>query len=277
MKWYKRDPDAFKGGVAALTLEEVGAYTLILDELYSRDGSVPDDIVYLTRLLRCDPRVCRRVRQRLLDLGKIKNVDGLITNGRATLEIDAANVRLSLRQNISENNAPKPVRARATTTSTTTTREEGKTECAEQDGRSNDRPTLSVATAFDEFWKHYPHKVGKDAARRSFARIAKSKKVLFSEIMAGLARYIVEKPRDRNWCNPATWLNQGRWCDQPAPPVDARSPPRPGSNEHQQEELHNVVERLKQHAGLAPQADDEYGSGGTSDADARRLPIAKAS
>jgi len=94
--------------------------------------------------------------------------------------------------------------------------EEGKTESIARDGRSSDRPSLSVAAAFDEFWQRYPHKMGKGAAHRSFVRIAKSKKVHFSEIMAGLDRYIRDKPQDLNWCYPATWLNQERWCDQPA-------------------------------------------------------------
>jgi len=35
-------------------------------------------------------------------------------------------------------------------------------------------------------------------------------------LMAGLDRYKHTKPPDREWCNPATWLNQGRWNDAPA-------------------------------------------------------------
>lgn len=31
-----------------------------------------------------------------------------------------------------------------------------------------------------------------------------------------MQRYIATKPPDRNWCNPATWLNQERWRDEPA-------------------------------------------------------------
>jgi uncharacterized protein YdaU (DUF1376 family) len=42
MKWYKRDPEAFAGGTAELSLEEVGAYTRIIDLIYSRDGNGPN-------------------------------------------------------------------------------------------------------------------------------------------------------------------------------------------------------------------------------------------
>lgn len=68
---------------------------------------------------------------------------------------------------------------------------------------------------FDEFWKPYPNKVGKDAARAAFVRVQKSNRVTFADLMAAWRRYIA-KTDDRPWCNPATWLNQGRWEDQPA-------------------------------------------------------------
>ena len=80
--------------------------------------------------------------------------------------------------------------------------------------------------SFDDFWKLYPHKVGKDDAKRSFDRVRKSKMVDFAALMAGLLRYSA-KTDDRPWCNPATWLNQGRWSDQPA--TVARAPPKSAS------------------------------------------------
>lgn len=68
---------------------------------------------------------------------------------------------------------------------------------------------------FDEWYELYPHKVGKDAARRAFEKRRKSKTVDFITLKAGLLRYAA-KTDDRPWCNPATWLNEGRWEDQPA-------------------------------------------------------------
>lgn len=69
---------------------------------------------------------------------------------------------------------------------------------------------------FDAWWQKYPHKVGKQAAKRAYrtARRQADAKTL----MDGVAAYITSKPPDRPWCNPATWLNQGRWDDQPATP-----------------------------------------------------------
>lgn len=67
---------------------------------------------------------------------------------------------------------------------------------------------------FDAFWEQYPHKVGKRAAVKAFDA-ARKRKGSFVDLMLGLLRY-VSKTDDRPWCNPATWLNQDRWLDQPA-------------------------------------------------------------
>lgn len=116
MKWYKHDPEAFKGGTLGLSLEEIGAYVLILDDIYARETGIPDDQGYGCRLLRCDPRVWRRVRARLVHLGKLQVQGQTLTNLRAMSEISSAKLRLTSRQNPNNINEKTPVRARATTT-----------------------------------------------------------------------------------------------------------------------------------------------------------------
>jgi hypothetical protein len=82
---------------------------------------------------------------------------------------------------------------------------------------------------FDAFWNPYPNKVGKTDARKSFERIRKSGRVTFEDLMMAWRRYIA-KTDDRPWCNPATWLNQGRWEDQPAQNGGANGIDRNGSS-----------------------------------------------
>ena len=69
-------------------------------------------------------------------------------------------------------------------------------------------------TAFDEWWISYPHKVGKAAAKKAFRQAVALASI--DELRIGVQRYIDTKPPDRPWCNPATWLNQERWKDEPA-------------------------------------------------------------
>jgi hypothetical protein len=74
--------------------------------------------------------------------------------------------------------------------------------------------SVLVNSAFLEFWKCYPRKIGKGAAMRSWA---KSIKIETPEnILAAVARQAW--PADPKYIpHPATWLNQHRWADEPDP------------------------------------------------------------
>lgn len=85
--WYKRYPESFLNGCAELSLEETGAYSLILDALYDRDGYIPDDDKLCSRILRCDVRVWRRIKSRLLSLAKLRIENGKILNNRIVDEL----------------------------------------------------------------------------------------------------------------------------------------------------------------------------------------------
>lgn len=72
-----------------------------------------------------------------------------------------------------------------------------------------------VAEFKTSFWPAYPHKVAKPAALRAFR--GARKRASLEEILAGLQRYIAAKPPDRSWLNPASFLNNDRHEDEPAP------------------------------------------------------------
>lgn len=68
---------------------------------------------------------------------------------------------------------------------------------------------------FDEFWKLYPRKIGKGAARKSYLRAIKICK--HEDIIAGVQRFVDADPQrgDMQFCpHPTTWLNQERWDDE---------------------------------------------------------------
>lgn len=74
--WYRRFPDNFIAGTVGLSLEEKGAYSLVLDLIYVRGGPVPDEPRYIAGVCNCSVRKWNAIRQRLIDLGKIEVVDG---------------------------------------------------------------------------------------------------------------------------------------------------------------------------------------------------------
>lgn len=69
---------------------------------------------------------------------------------------------------------------------------------------------------FELFWQAYPKKIGKDAARKAFAKRRPSRTM--TEIMIAAVEQQMSSPQ---WArdggqfipHPATWLNQGRWED----------------------------------------------------------------
>jgi hypothetical protein len=122
------------------------------------------------------------------------------------------------------NETPPEYRVQSTDTENRIKKEESKKERTRASA-------LVSPKEFEMFWNLYPHKVGKEAARKSFEKKVR-KKIGFPQLMAALQRYR-DKTDDRPWCNPATWLNQERWDDVPAPPVvpQNRDPQKQGLND----------------------------------------------
>lgn len=72
---------------------------------------------------------------------------------------------------------------------------------------------------FDEWWEHYPKKVGKGQARTAFKRALK--KIDLDALMDGtrqLAAHHEQAGTDKKFIpNPSTWLNGERWDDELIP------------------------------------------------------------
>lgn len=68
---------------------------------------------------------------------------------------------------------------------------------------------------FDRFWAIYPRRVGKEAARKAWSKAIKG--VGADKIIDGAGRYAAQRRgQDADFTpHPATWLNAGRWDDEP--------------------------------------------------------------
>jgi hypothetical protein len=73
----------------------------------------------------------------------------------------------------------------------------------------------ALSIEFDGFWKIWPNKVAKSAAEKAY-RSARKRGASPDVINEGVWAYIRNKPPDRPWLNPSTFLNQSRWEDRPA-------------------------------------------------------------
>lgn len=89
--------------------------------------------------------------------------------------------------------------------------------------KTSSKPAAST-DGFDAFWKDYPRKVGKEAAKKAFGRALKQTDL--NTIMEGVVSLRMEVAGKDPKFTPhaATWLNAGRWDDEPAAPVQAIIP-----------------------------------------------------
>lgn len=80
-------------------------------------------------------------------------------------------------------------------------------------------PKGECVEGFANFWKSYPKKVGKDAAETAWKRKVKSPetiKAILEAVKTQAQSDAWKKDGGQFVPNPATWLNQGRWKDDPA-------------------------------------------------------------
>lgn len=88
--WYRRFPDNFLGGINGMTLEEKGAYGVVIDMIYQRGGPIADEPRYIAGICNCSVRKWNAIRARLIELGKLVVIDGHLMNERAGIEIEKA-------------------------------------------------------------------------------------------------------------------------------------------------------------------------------------------
>lgn len=102
---------------------------------------------------------------------------------------------------------------------------------------------------FEQFWKAYPRRIGKGAARKSFEKSLKL--ATFEEIMTGLSRQIsYYASREQQFIpHPTTWLNQERWADEPQA-VQRYQPPRRGTD--MADFTNDIMERYYERESVLP-------------------------
>ncbi|MFK4295017.1 hypothetical protein ABH924_000149 [Arthrobacter sp. GAS37] len=87
---------------------------------------------------------------------------------------------------------------------------------AEREIERENTSSSNSSTEFDAFWSSYPRRVGKVAAQKAFVKALKSADV--ETIMSGVESLRIEVAgKDPKFTpHPATWLNEGRWEDEPS-------------------------------------------------------------
>lgn len=100
---------------------------------------------------------------------------------------------------------------------------------------------------FDEFWKTYPRRVGKGAARKAWDKAIKNGADP-EEVIWGARRYSTDPRRAaadiRYTAHPATWLNAERWTDEDAPaPAPTADPRQQATNDRYERAMQRAIAR----------------------------------
>ena len=74
--------------------------------------------------------------------------------------------------------------------------------------------------SFEVFWSKYPRKEKRKESAKAYLKATKLSP--HDEIMAGLERYLLNKPSYADWAHPSSWLNGERWKDNYEASVSAK-------------------------------------------------------
>jgi uncharacterized protein YdaU (DUF1376 family) len=94
--WYKHNPLDFLGGIVGMPPEQIGAYIVVINLIYARNGPIPNDARWLSGHMGCSPKMAKKLVESLAERGRIGISNGTIHDDRADAEL-AISVENSLK------------------------------------------------------------------------------------------------------------------------------------------------------------------------------------
>lgn len=217
-----------------------------------------DEVAYF---LRCDADDILAIENALADLGRVS--DGLVVQwSERQFESDGSKARQQRyrdRQKAQRDGANHDKQVTQPSRDGVVTPQETETETYQEDAIASKKRASKAD--FETWYGHYPHKVQRGAAERAFLKAISI--TTLEELIAGVHRYIASKPADRQWQNPATWLNGKGWLDAPAPAPRPHSTASPPIGKRMNAVEANLARRIRK---------DESASGRRDYGDAELLP-----
>lgn len=89
LPYYKAYPRDFIEKTVGMPFELKCAYRVVLDLLYIHGGRLPDDARHIAGQLNCSVRKWNSIRAALIEMGKLKLIDGFLANYRVDKELES--------------------------------------------------------------------------------------------------------------------------------------------------------------------------------------------
>ena len=208
-----------------LSAAEHGAYLLLIMHYWANGGLPPDDRK-LARIARMSDKEWRSARDTVADFfgegWRHERIESELSAANASYERRA----LAGRKGGNAKERSKQCGSNATPMPDALLKQsQPQPDISDFQSEKRERARALAVEFENQFWPTWPNKVGKPAAAKSFL-VARLAGVDLGAIIAGVERYIRDKPPDRPWLNPATFLNQRRFEDSPAAVTARASPAR---------------------------------------------------
>jgi uncharacterized protein YdaU (DUF1376 family) len=226
--FYQHNIADWMDGTESLDAEPYRTYHVICQLIYQNEEPICNNEHGIAGRCKQSLKTYRTALAMLIKLGKLTLQDGRIANVRAEKELKKVDVRRINSARGGKNSAGvpkmrgKPLKGNGQATVTLSAVNSLKDNTRQEDTIKDSDAHASddgwPADYGDVFWKLYPNKVGKPKALIKLAACRK-RGITWSEVIEGLRRYVRDKPPDRPWLNPETFINQERWGDQPALPL----------------------------------------------------------
>lgn len=234
MNYYEHHLGDWAAATGHLTWDEDMAYTRLLRAYYHSEQPIQQGQQY--RLARATTPAQRRAVDAVI-AEFFELIEGHLHQKRADEEIARyqdkqrkAKASANVRWSQSERNANASPNAMRTHSEGNALQTPDTRHQKEKPPKPPASPTASLhrfPPGFDDLWKAYPRKVGKDAASKAFA-----KRKPDASLLASMLRSVAVQRQSEQWVKDggqfiphlSTWLNEGRWQDEPdgaATAVDA--------------------------------------------------------
>jgi uncharacterized protein YdaU (DUF1376 family) len=211
MHYYQHNISDYRADTTHLTLLEHGCYHQLLDQYYLNEEPLPLDINKIFRLLTARTQDEKDAIKNVLKDFFIETEAGFIQR-RADDEIKFYHDRVDQAAIAGRKSAEK--RANSNGRSTIVQRAFNQLITNNQEPITNNH--IDILSDFDIFWKEYPKKVGKEAARKSWNKIRPN--------LQDVLKTLAWQKTSKQWFerggqfipNASTYLNQHRFLDEPS-------------------------------------------------------------